>query len=255
MDQRATTLDVVSHHLELLQHQRGYRFGLDALLLATDLPRLPDEPHLIELGAAHGAVTLSVATRIEALRATAVERQPELFALLQENTRRNQLLDRVLPLLGDLRAPKAIGLLPHSADLVLANPPYYRQGQGRLSQDPLRAAAHHELHGSLEDFCRCAAYLLKPGGWFKLVIPPTRLTDLLLICESLPDLKPQRLRLAYPSLVQPAYLCECWLRRGKQPELQIQPPLILHDPRGDYLPEVAARILGAARPATEPDHG
>lgn len=58
------TIDVISDRLKIRQSRKGYRFGLDALLLSTDLPELgEDAPVVYELGAGQGAVSLSIASR------------------------------------------------------------------------------------------------------------------------------------------------------------------------------------------------
>lgn len=58
-----------------------------------------------------------------------------------------------------------------SFQLVVANPPYRKVGTGRLSPDPVRAAARHEILGDVQDFASAAASLLCPGcsaGWIYL---------------------------------------------------------------------------------------
>ena len=120
-----TTHDVISDTLTIAQHRPGYRFGLDALLLATDLPALDPGAAVWELGAAQGAVILSVASRRPDVRAVAVERHEGLLDLLAQNVARNDLSARVTILGADLRTLKP-SPHAHAADLVLCNPPYFK---------------------------------------------------------------------------------------------------------------------------------
>jgi tRNA1Val (adenine37-N6)-methyltransferase len=63
-------------------------------------------------------------------------------------------------------------------DMVLANPPYRKAGTGRISPDPIRAAARHEIHGDVSDFARSAASLLRDGGASTWIYLAERYDDL-----------------------------------------------------------------------------
>lgn len=241
------TTDVISDRLTITQHQKGYRFGLDALLLATDLPMtLARETTVMELGAGQGAVGLSVAARGEAGRVILVERNPSMLELLQGNVSRNEALFTEIEVAvepTDLREHRAT-LTPHVAHLVLCNPPYFPLGQRRVSQHEERADAHHERHGTLQDFFRAAAYCLTHRGWLKMILPPWRLAD---VTGALPgDLKLCTLRFVHAEPGTPAYLVEVVCRRGGAPDLEVRAPLFVRGEDGFYSSEVARRVAGAA---------
>ncbi len=246
------TCDILGEgDLEILQHRRGYRFGLDALLLATDLPLEGDElddeagTSVVELGAAQGIVSLCVARQLERARVVAVERQEALFELLVENIARNDLDDRVEPVRGDVRDHREL-LAPHSADLVVCNPPYFRQGERRPSANAQRAAARHELHGELDDFLDAARYVLKQRGRLKIILPPLRLADLI-AGSTRGDLVFESMRFFHSRADTNAYLVESVLRRGGAPDLEIRPPLYIYRNAEDYTDEVQRRIEQASR--------
>lgn len=245
--------------LEILQHEKGYRFGLDALLLATDLPELgaapaggsAAAPTVVELGAAQGIVSLCVARQWPDVRVVAVERQAALFGLMVQNIARNQLGARVHPVHQDVRdiraGAQAHALLgAHSAELVVCNPPYFRAGERRPSADQERAEARHELHGGLGDFLDAARYVLKQRGRLKIILPPTRLAELL--ARAAPtDLKVESMRFFHSRPDTDAYLVESVLRRGGAGELRIRPPLYIYQMSGEYGEEVRRRIGASAQ--------
>lgn len=238
------TRDVVSDGaLVIQQSESGYRFGLDAVLLATDLPHVPLDGHVVDLGAGTGAVGLMVAKRRPDTTVEAIEVQPSLHDLLLLNIRENDLEERVAGLKGDVRQHQLL-LSAHSADLVLMNPPYYRIGQGRVSPNRERAAAHQELHGSLRDFIVAAQYVLKPRAYLKLVLPPMRLSDLMLEIRK-SDFSPQSVRFIHAKPGRDAYLMEWLFRRGGTGQLAVLPPLTLNEGEG-FTPEVRDRFAGAA---------
>ncbi|MFB6264004.1 MAG: tRNA1(Val) (adenine(37)-N6)-methyltransferase [Bradymonadaceae bacterium] len=230
--------------IELLQREDGYRFGLDAVLLATDLPALGPEPSIADLGAAHGPVALCIASRRSDAEVLALERQPPLVDLLEHNVAINDLADRVRTVRGDVRNHEE-QLPPHEFDLVVSNPPYYPEGDRRPSPNRERAAARHELEGTLTDFVRAAAYTLDQRGYLKTIVPPLRLGDLVRAAEPT-DLSFDSLRFFHSRPDEDAYLVEALLRRGGAADARIRPPLIVYD--GDqYADEVRSRIDGAAR--------
>lgn len=240
----ALTRDVVSDGaLVIQQSESGYRFGLDAVLLATDLPHIPFEGHVIDLGAGTGAVGLMVARRRRDISVEMLEVQQSLYELLLLNIRENSLERRVTALKGDVRQHQLL-LSAHSADLVLMNPPYYRIGQGRASPNRERAAAHQELHGTLRDFIVAAQYVLKPRGFLKLVLPPLRLSDLLFEVRK-SDFSLQSVRFVHAKPGRDAYLMEWVFRRGGSGQLSVLPPLTLNEGEG-FTPEVRDRFASAA---------
>lgn len=238
------TRDTISDGaLTILQREEGYRFGIDAVLLATDLPEFPADGTVVELGAGQGVVALCVASRHPDLSVVAVERQDSLFELLRANIEENDLGDRVTALRGDVREIEEL-LSSHTADLVLCNPPYYREGQRRVSEDGERAAARNELAGTLADFVDAAQYVLDQRGRLKLIIPPIRIRDLYRAVEGT-DLSFESVRFFHSRDDEDAYLGEYVLRRGGAPDVRVRSPLIVYDGEGSYAPEVRARIDSA----------
>jgi tRNA1Val (adenine37-N6)-methyltransferase len=238
MDER-TCDRIYDGKITLVQHQKGYRFGTDALLLATDLPALEAGSRVVELGAAHGPVALTIAAFHPHVEVLAIERQEALYALLVENIALNGLANIEARQL-DLRHHRT-AFDAHIADLVVFNPPYYRSGARRPSQCPERAEAHHELHGTLEDFFAAARYLLKPGGYLKMIAPPLRMSDVFEAVKNT-DLRIESLRCFHSSGGREAYLVEWVMRRGGAPDLKIRPPLYIYADEDVYTDEVARRL-------------
>jgi tRNA1Val (adenine37-N6)-methyltransferase len=240
----ALTLDALSDGaLELYQHERGFRFGLDAVLLATELPALPSGGHVVDLGSGNGAVGLAIAARRADITVTLVERQPALFALIERNIEHNGLGERVGALHTDVR--DRTELRAHSADLVVCNPPYHKEGTKRPSHSAERAAAMIELNGELGDFVRAACYVLKPRARLKLVVPPDRLPDLHRIVPET-DFSFETMRFFHPSPGDDAYLVELVLRRSGRALPKVLSPLFIRDEEGTYTPEVQQRIASVA---------
>lgn len=161
--------------LHLLQPRRGYRAGIDAVLLAAAIPTGADRypptqpPTLLDVGAGVGTVGLCAARRTASLSVTLLEREAQLVDLARKNITRNGLDERVYVQLSDVTArgasPLSCQLPPESFSIVVANPPYADATRGTLSSDPLKRNSHAlGPDETLDQWCRFLARMCRPGG-------------------------------------------------------------------------------------------
>jgi tRNA1Val (adenine37-N6)-methyltransferase len=237
--QNGETLDPILRGLvRVLQRRKGYRFSLDALLLA-DFAAGRKARRAVELGAGSGVVSLLLAATGAADRVTAVEIQPQLADLARRSARLNALEARVEVVAGDFTDPR---LLPADAfDLVVSNPPFRPIAAGGASPQPERALARHEIAASLPGVVETVRRLLRSGGRACLVYPAGRLAE---VCAALAGagLRARRLRLVHPRAGEPAELCLVEARREKRGDLEVPPPLVVFEGDGTYTAELR-RIL------------
>ncbi|MDP3176160.1 MAG: methyltransferase, partial [Phenylobacterium sp.] len=107
----------------LRQPRRGYRAGMDAALLAAACDA-GEGARVVEAGCGAGAALLAAAWRRPGARFVGLERDPDAFALAQENIALNGLQARVDVQLGDVDQPFGrTGLAPF--DALIANPPFF----------------------------------------------------------------------------------------------------------------------------------
>ena len=184
----------------------------------------------IDLGCASGAIALLLLAREPSLQLTGLELDRDAAALARENMAENRFTEQCEILTGDIREHRAL-FRAGSFDFAVANPPYFPLGRGALPPDPARAAARSETDLSLEELCRAAAWLLRSGGSFFLVHRPERLSELLCTLTAC-ALEPKRLRLVCPRPERAPSLILLEARRGGQPGLQIEAPLLLYDSEG-----------------------
>lgn len=251
--------------VHIQQHKRGgaYRFGLDALLLATDVAVQAHSPEhgpcIVDLGAGCGIAGLCVALRHGGSRLLSVEVQATLGALAEVNVRAAQLAVDIPPgrwrvAHADVR-DTALWLTPEvagKADFVVCNPPFFAAHAAHAAARTERQAARQELHGCLADFLAAAAACVHPAGMAKFIVPPARLPELL---SNAAGLHAHSLRFIHPSPQADAYLVEVALRRLQSGGggLLVRPPLCVRDEDGVYTPEVALRLATAAGAAASHD--
>ena len=238
--------------LTLQQPRQGYRFSLDAFLLADFVSADAAAP-LIDLGTGCGVVALLLARRHGQGWIVGLELQSGLVRLAQRNAEQNCLRHRVDMLQADIR--QAHRIFPAGAfGTVVCNPPYRRVGHGRLNPHPEKAIARHEVVLTLAQMLAAARHLLCRYGHLVIVYHPSRLAELCVALDA-HQLRPSRLRSVHPAPQAPAsmLLVEA-VHQGRQ-ALAIMPPLYICDADGCYTAEMMAIFQGRARlaPTVEGD--
>lgn len=206
--------------LRIIQSRHGYRFSVDALLLAEFVSMTP-EGVVVDLGAGCGIISLLLAKKGQAGYIVCLELQEELASQAKRNAVLNGLEERVAILQGDLRA---LPLAPRCADVVVCNPPYRKSRSGRINPDPCKAIARHEIAMTLVDILAAGKTLLRSGGKLALIYPANRLTEVFSRMRS-QDLEPKRLQVIFPDSASHAKLAMIEGRLGGKSGLKILPPI------------------------------
>ncbi|HSA95572.1 MAG TPA: methyltransferase, partial [Acidobacteriota bacterium] len=243
------TLDAFYHgRVSVLQKRTGYRFSIDAPLLA-DFIRAKADDEVLDIGTGSGIIALLVSVK-PVRHITALEIQPGLAEMARRNVELNGLAGRIEVVEGDLRTYEP----GRTFDLIFSNPPYIRKATGFLSRSSEKSAAKHELHGGIEEIMERTAAWLAPGGRACFVYPEKRRTDFARAADA-SGFRILRFRHVVPRAGEPPNLFLIELRvpadtqapvldggiapggggealRGVGPE--IMPPLVLFAPDGRY---------------------
>lgn len=236
------TIDpVLDGKFRIIQRERGYRFSLDALLLAHFVA-LRNGDDVIELGTGSGIIAIILARRHHLGRIVGVEIQKSLFDVALRNVTLNDEDGRVEVIRGDVRRPASF-CKAQSFSVAVFNPPYRRMHAGRVNPDAEKAAARHEIFGTVGDFIAAAAWALRPGGRMYAIYPATRMIELLSKMRSA-GIEPKRLCPVYPRMRASAVFVLVEGARDGGEELNMTPPLIIEDEQGDYTKETMEIFRG-----------
>lgn len=231
--------------LSIRQPSNGYRFSIDAVLLADFASAFCGEL-VLDLGTGCGVALLLLSRMCSSLRyGVGVEIQRELYEFARGNIEENGLGDRLSAVHGDFRE-KPAGVSAGSFDLVVSNPPYRRVGEGRRNPDPQKEIARHEVACTMPELFRAAGRYLSPTGRFAMIGLPQRLGEML-ACAAAERIFPDTLRFVHPYTDRPANLLLFAGSRRKPPEFSVLPPLTVYAEKGRYHAEVE-RIYQALNP-------
>lgn len=234
--------ELLIQNLKIIQHKREFRFTLDAVLLAH-FAFLSKEAKVVDLGAGTGVLGLLLLAR-GAAKVTGVELNPYMADMARRTSQMNGLAGRLEMIEGDFRQIKKF-LPAGDSDLVISNPPYRRQGQGRVNPVPAVAMARHELTATLEDVIAAARHVVKYRGRFAMVQLPERLSEVL-SGLSVAGIEPKRLQLVYPFIDKKPKLVLVEGIRGARPGLDVLPPFVVYDKVGQYSKDVQKIYEGKA---------
>ena len=227
--------DLLINGLQIIQKTKGFRFTLDAVLLAHFVS-LKEGDRVVDLGSGTGIIPLLLTTRLNKIQVTGVEIQQEMAEMANRSVEMNQLTEKITIMEGDLRNihKSLVGGIFH---VVTANPPYGALGEGLINSEHNKALARHEIKCSLEDVVQSASKLLNYQGRFALIHRVERLADLFTLLRQY-DLEPRRLRFIHPYLGKPARHLLLESRKKAPADLQVLPPLVVYEKPGQYNAEI-----------------
>lgn len=221
----------INEDLRLIQRTDGIKFGTDSYLLSAFIKKnLRGE--CADLGAGSGVISLFAAARCSFDKIHSIEIQHEFAELIARNASLNGFAEKIVPHELDVRRVSD-NFAPESMTEVFSNPPYMKCGSGKGNEAPELNAARREENGTIDDFCRCAAYLLKYGGTFRCVYRPERTASLIAALRE-NSLEPKRMIFVHPDSESPPSLVLTEAKKGGSEGLKISRPLIIYDGANNY---------------------
>jgi len=224
------TLDTFYHgQILVLQKKKGYRFSVDAPLLA-DFIQTKKTDNLLEIGTGCGIISLLLSIK-SFDHLTALEIQSSLVDLARRNVQLNDLTAKISIVQGDIRDFAA----HEKFDVIFSNPPYIKQMSGHLSLSNEKSVAKHELKINIFDIMQKMTELLKEDGRAYFIFPAKRKDDFWRATEFC-GVRVQSYRLVYPHQdSEPNFVLVCCDFRADKAICHL--PLVLYDKKGEYTEE------------------
>lgn len=222
------------------QERLGYRFSIDAVILAHRVRPKPGE-RVVDLGTGCGIVPLIVGYRHPETQMFAVEIQRELADLADVNVRENGMQANIRVFCRDMRTIQP-AMFQGPVDIVVSNPPFRKATSGRINPNRQRAVARHEIRVTLLDVVKTAGDILRRAGLFVLVYTSERLPELVQHMRSC-RLEPKNVRFIHSRKESESRLMMMEGIKQGRPGLTVGPPIIIYNEDGKYTEEVEAMFL------------
>ncbi len=231
-----TTDKFLDGRLSIKQPKKGFRSGLDAVMLAAAVPAKKGDS-VLELGSGAGAASLCLAARVADCAIEGVEIDEALVLVANHNAAANGLAGRVK--FDEADALSLPAWLRREFDHVFCNPPFHDE-DARLPPHRAKARATHD-HGNLGKWLQSGLKRVAARGTLTMIIRADRLKDLL---GRAPEDGVTVFPL-WPRGVEPAKRLIVQVRKGMHSQSVMLPGLVLHEDDGRYTGEADAVLRGA----------
>ncbi len=228
-------LDDLQNGLFIIQKENGFKFGVDAVLLA-DFAKDARSKSTLDLCTGTGIVPLLLSAKTNTKDIHGLEIQPDIAEMAKRSVIYNKLSERVHIVQGDLKnAAEIYGR--GSFDKITCNPPYMKCGTGIKNDTDTKSVSRHEVMCTLDDVLRISAQLLISKGRFFMIHRPSRLADIMCGMRKY-KLEPKRLRFVHPSPSKAPNLVLIEGMKDGGEELKLLPPLYVYGEDGNYSAEI-----------------
>jgi tRNA1Val (adenine37-N6)-methyltransferase len=231
---RDETLDFLCEdRLTFIQKKDGYRFSIDAILLANFVT-LKKHERLLDIGSGCGIMPVYMSGKGYSNTMLGVEIQKELFDISLRNKAINNF-DNIDFIHGDiLSCVKNLKKSPFH--VVVSNPPYTKSRTGRKSPHHSRLLARYEISLDLPGLISVSSALLFKKGRFYVIYPARRLGELVCAAKT-GRLELKRLRFVYPRKNEEANLFMAEFIKEGGIGTTIEQPLYIYENSG-YTEEI-----------------
>lgn len=219
----------------LIQKKDGFRFGIDAVLLAN-FADIKKEDKVLDIGTGTGIISILLAGKTEAKTIYGLEIQKEIAEMAGRSVLLNNLQDRVKIIEGNIQDGLTL-FKPSSLNAIVTNPPYISKGCGIVSSDSSIAQSRHEISCILEDIISISGKLLAPNGQLAMIHRPERLVDVLYLMRTY-LIEPKYIRFVHPFVSKRANLFLIKGTKGGNPGLKMMEPLYVYNSQGKYTEEI-----------------
>jgi tRNA1(Val) A37 N6-methylase TrmN6 len=221
--------------IQVKQNRTGYRFSMDAALLAWHADPSPDDT-ILDLGTGCGIIPMILAYRHPKVKIYGIEVQEELADIANLNITENGMEDQITILCRDMKTLKHEDT-SGPVDLAISNPPFRKSNSGRINPNQQRAIARHEIKTTLYDVIETARRMLKRSGRFVLIYPAGRMTDIFTQMRA-SGIEPKSIRMVHSGKHTEAKMAVVEGKKGGRSGLKIGSPLIIYQENGSYTDEV-----------------
>ena len=222
-----TLEDLQLEGLKLLQKKKGFRFGMDSVLLAH-FAFIHENDTVADFGTGSGVLPLLLIGRNKGKTFQCLEIQEEIAEMAQRTVRLNHLENRIRIICGDVENAHQ-WIKECSLDAVICNPPYSVSGSSIVSPSATRAISRSQQENTLAGFFRSAFRILKGRGRLYMVYPAPQMLQIMKQLQSF-HLEPKRFQLVYPYENKPANLVLIEAVKDARPMLNPMDPLIIYTP-------------------------
>lgn len=222
--------------MKIVQNNEYFNFSLDSVLLPNFVTLNKGIKKILDLGTGNAPIPLILSTLTNA-ELYGIELQKEVYDLAIESVKINSLTDRITIINDNMKNLENYFLL-NSFDVIVSNPPYFRVDESsNVNENIQKTIARHEKEIKLNEIVEIAKKFLNNNGIFAMVHRTDRLIEIIELFKK-NNIEPKKIQLIYPKEGSESNMVLIEGRKNGNPGLKILPPLVVHEPNGDYKEEI-----------------
>lgn len=241
--QDETLDDLQLKELCVIQKKQGFRFGVDAVLLAN-FANIKSKDRVVDLCTGTGVIPFIISGKKNPKYICGIEIQEDMVEMAKRSVKYNKLEEKIEFINGDLKDEQLLKSM-EKFNVVTVNPPYKLENSGITNLQDKDAIARHEILCNLEDVIKACRILLKDNGSMYMVHRPDRLADIITLMRKY-KIEPKRIRTVHPSCGKAPNILLIEGRRDGGKFLKWEEPLYVHNKDGSYTEDIE-RIYGRTK--------
>ncbi len=145
----------------IYQDKDGFKFSLDSILLA-EYPHVKDNLKILDMCSGNAAIPLIISAKTKS-NIVAFEIQEEIAALAKKSVELNKLENQIEVINDDVNNI-AKYFNKEYFDIIVCNPPYFKNNSSIHNKEEIKAIARHEIKINLEQIFKISFDYLKNNG-------------------------------------------------------------------------------------------
>lgn len=222
--------------LKIIQNEKGFCFGIDAVLLSDFAKNIKNGAKVLDLGTGTGIISILLCGKTKLSNIIGVEVQKEVYDMANRSIKLNDLQNK-FQVINDniLNLDKLYER--NTFDAIVTNPPYKKENTGITNIDEKKLISRHEILAKLEDYVNISNKLLKDKGEFYMIHRPERLVDILSSMRE-NKIEPKEIRFICSHKDElPKMVLIKGVKNGKS-FLKVRENLYIYNENGEYTDEI-----------------
>ena len=145
----------------IYQDKDGFKFSLDSILIA-EYAHVKDNLKILDMCSGNAAIPLIISTKTKS-NIVAFEIQEEIAALAKKSVELNKLENQIEVINDDVNNI-AKYFNKEYFDIIVCNPPYFKNNSSIHNKEEIKAIARHEIKINLEQIFKISFDYLKNNG-------------------------------------------------------------------------------------------
>lgn len=171
-------LEQLTEEYKIIQKKRGYKYGIDTVLLSKFLilnNSTKNNLKLLDIGTGNGILPVLLYKHKNLSKIVGIDILAENIERANKALKMNNMTNKIDFICTDIKRYSETNYY----DIIISNPPYIEIDGKKINEDEHKKISRHELELNLKDFIKISKKLLKPIGKLCFIHRTHRLIEII----------------------------------------------------------------------------